>query len=154
MVGSHGIRRLTLAGLALAAVAGLGGCGGGSQSDAPATTEQATTRASTQASAQPSTQASAPAKTTAVEWQTIDIVVSNGLPKGGIERATVKKGATVTLVVHSDVADEIHLHGYNLMKDVTAGGVARITFVASAAGRFEAELEQRGVQIAELTVEQ
>jgi hypothetical protein len=44
-------------------------------------------------------------------------------------------------------------HGYDLMQDVEAGGTAKITFVASIPGQFEAELEQRGVQIAQLTVE-
>jgi hypothetical protein len=66
----------------------------------------------------------------------------------------VAKGDKVVLVVRSDVADEIHLHGYNLSADVTAGGVARIPFVATVPGRFEAELEQRGVKIADLTVTQ
>ena len=56
------------------------------------------------------------------------------------------------LVVHSDVADEIHVHGYNLMKDVAAGGTVKISFVADVPGRFEAELENHGTQIADLTV--
>ncbi len=83
----------------------------------------------------------------------MDIVVKDAQPEGGIKRATVKQGDNVVLVVRSDVADEIHLHGYNLMQDVEAGGTAKITFVASVPGRFEAELEQSGVQLAELTVE-
>jgi hypothetical protein len=84
--------------------------------------------------------------------QTITVEVENAQPVGGIERAKVDEGDNVVLVVHSDVADEIHLHGYNLMQDVAAGGTARIAFVANVPGQFEAELEQRGVQIAEITV--
>jgi hypothetical protein len=38
------------------------------------------------------------------------------------------------------------------MKDVAAGGTVRLTFVADVPGRFEAELEQHGTQIADLTV--
>ena len=91
--------------------------------------------------------------TTAAGPTTVDIVVKDGKPEGGIKRATIKQGDDVVLVVHSDVADEIHLHGYDLMQDVEAGGTAKITFVANVAGQFEAELEQRGVQIAQLTVE-
>jgi archaellum component FlaG (FlaF/FlaG flagellin family) len=94
----------------------------------------------------------APATTTTAGPKTITIVVENAAPKGGIMRATVAKGDNVVFVVHSDVADEIHLHGYNLSTDVAAGGVGRIRFVATVPGRFEAELEQRGVQIADLTV--
>ena len=83
----------------------------------------------------------------------VRIRVVNGSPSGGIVRKTVQEGDRVALVVTSDVADEIHLHGYDLSKDVTAGGTARLTFEATVAGRFEVELEERGVQIADLTVE-
>ena len=70
-----------------------------------------------------------------------------GKPVGGIQRATVKKGQKVAIVVHSDVADEVHVHGYDLHKDVTAGGTVRIVFQATIPGVFEAELESRGLQI-------
>ena len=60
----------------------------------------------------------------------------------------------VVLAVTSDVADEIHLHGYDKKTDVAAGGTARLPFVATIPGRFEVELESRGVQIADLTVDQ
>ena len=82
----------------------------------------------------------------------MSIVVENGAPKGGIVRATVDKDDHVVLVVKSDVADEIHLHGYDRKTEVTAGGTARLPFVANVPGRFEVELESRGVQIADLTV--
>ena len=77
----------------------------------------------------------------------------NGAPKGGIVRATVDQGDRVVLVVPSDVADEVHLHGYDVLRDVAAGGTARIAFRATIPGRFEVELEDRGVQIADITVE-
>jgi len=85
--------------------------------------------------------------------KTIDITVTNGKPAGGITRATVKQGSKVTLVVHSDVADEVHVHGYDLHADVKRGGTARIAFTANIAGRFEAELESRSEQILDLTVQ-
>jgi hypothetical protein len=126
------------------------GCGSDSK-DAVATTDTvATTTAPEPVTTTGTT--TAPGTTTADGITTITIVVKNAAPEGGIERATVAKGDSVSLVVHSDVEDEVHLHGYNLAADVAAGGVARIDFVASVPGRFEAELEQRGVQIADLTV--
>jgi nitrous oxide reductase len=92
--------------------------------------------------------------TTELEKPTVvRIVIENGAPKGGIVRQTVDKGDLVLLVVQSDVADEIHLHGYDISRDVAAGGTARITFTATLPGRFEVELEDHGVQIADLTVE-
>lgn len=83
----------------------------------------------------------------------VRIVVENGQPRGGIVRRNVTEGDRVVLVVKSDVADEVHLHGYDITRDVAAGGTARIAFEAALPGRFEVELEQRGVQIADLTVE-
>jgi len=83
---------------------------------------------------------------------TINVEVKGGKPVGGIQRATAHKGDTVELVVHSDVADEVHLHGYDLHKDVKAGGTIRIRFAADITGVFEAELESRKLQIMELTV--
>lgn len=83
---------------------------------------------------------------------TVTIRVAGGKPVGGIKRPKLKKGQKVVLVVRSDIADEVHLHGYNLSRRVAAGGVARIAFVAKIPGRFELELEKRGVQLGELTV--
>ena len=82
----------------------------------------------------------------------ITIVVRGGRPVGGIKRATVTKDKQVVLTVRADVADEVHVHGYDLMKDVAPGAPAVIAFKATIPGRFEAELEERSLQIAELTV--
>jgi hypothetical protein len=83
---------------------------------------------------------------------TIRIDVEDGKPVGGIKRATAAKDQQVELVVHSDVADEVHVHGYDLHEDVETGGTARIRFTARLTGVFEAELESRKLQIVELTV--
>ena len=55
------------------------------------------------------------------------------------------------LVVRSDVSDEIHLHGYDIPKDVKAGGSVSLTS-RELDGVFEIELENRKEQIAELRV--
>lgn len=82
----------------------------------------------------------------------VRVVVAGGVPRGGIVRETVHQGDSVVLVVESDVADEVHVHGYDVSRDVAPGRTARIAFVANLPGRFEVELEERGVQIADLTV--
>ena len=83
----------------------------------------------------------------------IRIVVVNGAPQGGIVRERVDQGDRVVLVVRSDVADHVHLHGYDIMRDVAPGKPARLPFRATIPGRFEVELEDRGVQIADITVQ-
>jgi copper(I)-binding protein len=81
------------------------------------------------------------------------VTVSGGKPVGGIKKIKVNKGDTINLVVKSDVADEIHIHGYDFHKDVAAGGTVRFKFPAKIDGAFEIELEGRKEQIAALTVE-
>jgi hypothetical protein len=80
------------------------------------------------------------------------IVVSRGRPVAGIDRFQARKGDRIVLTVRSDVTDEIHVHGYDLKAETASGAPARIEFRATIAGRFEIELENRGVQIGELTV--
>ena len=80
------------------------------------------------------------------------MTVVGGIPKGGVVRESTDKGDRVVVLVTSDVSDEVHVHGYDLMSDVAPGAPARIAFRATIPGRFEIELEDRGVQIAELTV--
>ncbi|HEU4735692.1 MAG TPA: hypothetical protein VFS48_01540 [Solirubrobacterales bacterium] len=80
------------------------------------------------------------------------IVIKNGQPVGGIADLTYAKGEEVRFKVDSDVSDEIHVHGYDIMKDVEAGGSVSFDFPATIEGIFEAELEGRGEQILELTV--
>jgi hypothetical protein len=80
------------------------------------------------------------------------IVIKNGEPVGGIAQLTYNKGEEVRFKVDSDVSDEVHMHGYDIMKDVEAGGSVNFDFPATIEGVFEAELEGRKEQILELTV--
>lgn len=79
-------------------------------------------------------------------------IQARGDGSGSIRRVTIEQGQRVTLIVSADVADEVHVHGYDLMADVAPGSPARISFEASVPGRFEVELESRVIQIAELRV--
>jgi hypothetical protein len=83
----------------------------------------------------------------------IDVAYAGGAVTGGVVRHSVPLGSTVELVVTSDVADEVHLHGYDRRSFVTAGASTTIRLVADLPGVFEAELEQRAVPLAELQVE-
>jgi hypothetical protein len=84
---------------------------------------------------------------------TVRIVVRGGEPVGGVRNVTVPKGRQVVLVVNSDVADEVHLHGYNLKRDVAPGAPARLPFRATINGTVEVELEQRGLPLARITTQ-
>ncbi len=81
----------------------------------------------------------------------VRITIRGGLPVGGVRRVTISKGRRLVLNVTSDVADHIHLHGYDVTRDVGPGRPARLAFRATLVGTVEAELEERGVQSASIT---
>ncbi len=80
------------------------------------------------------------------------IVVRGGEPVGGVRTIKANRGERVRFTIASDVADEIHVHGYDLKRDVAAGGRVSFSFPARIEGVFEVELEQRATQIAKLVV--
>ena len=119
-----------------------------STSTSTATGETGSTSTATSTPTTTSTSTSTPAEPAV---RTINVV--NGQPEGGIKTISYDKGDQVRLKVSSDVADEIHVHGYDLMKDVEKGGSVEFSFAASIEGRFEIELENAGTQIANLEVD-
>jgi hypothetical protein len=81
------------------------------------------------------------------------ITIAGGEPKGGAKEITLQKGDTARIAVRSDTAGEVHVHGYDLMKDVEAGGAIRLRFKADIEGIFEIELEETKTELATLVVE-
>lgn len=81
------------------------------------------------------------------------IVVENGEPVGGIAELEFSAGEEIRFKVTGDEAEEIHVHGYDLMEDIPkGGGTVEFDFPAEIEGIFEVELEGLGEQIAELRV--
>ena len=116
-----------------------------------ATTTAATTTTTTTAPA--TTETEPPATTASERPDVITIRISvPGDTAPTIRRYSVKQGRQVELVVQSEIADEVHVHGYDLMADVAPGSPATIEFEATAPGRFEIELEEHKLPIAELEV--
>ena len=145
-------RRTAVAVSALALVGAgvlLASCGGDENGEV-ATTDTTTTETTTTdiTTTETTTTPPPPPKPTMIR-----IVVVNGAPKGGIVRETVDEGDRVVLIVRSDVSDHVHLHGYDIMRDVSPGRTARLPFRATIPGRFEVELEDRAAQIADITVQ-
>src|SRR3954464_9816766 len=97
-------RHLSRALVLLVLAAGAAGCGG--SSDDGETTVAATTTAPA------TTTAAATATVPAVTTISVDVV--DAKPSGGIARPSVDKGSRVVLIVTSDTADEVHVHGYDL----------------------------------------
>jgi len=84
--------------------------------------------------------------------------IKSGKPAGGVQDFKVKKGDKVTIVVSADAHDVIHLHGYNIEKDIEPGKPATFKFTANLEGIFDieshvAEDAGREPQMGKLTVE-
>jgi hypothetical protein len=80
------------------------------------------------------------------------VVVKNAKPVGGIKTLKFNKGGTINFKVQSDTADEIHFHGYDIGKDVEAGGSVTFNVKATIDGKFVVELENHKQQIASVEV--
>jgi hypothetical protein len=122
-------------------------------STAPTTTVATTTAPATTETEPPPATTEPPATTAPKPPDVVTIriaIPSDTAPT--VRRYSVKQGRKVVIVVRTELSDHVHLHGYDLMADVGPGRPATIRFTATAPGRFEIELEDRGLEFAELEV--
>ncbi len=122
----------------------LAGCGG---DDGGSTTQATPADTSPSATTDTMTTATSPAQAKEIAIRVVD-----GVPEGGIQRPTLEKGDKVLLVVRTDSGEAVHLHGYNIEKDVVPGKPVRIAFTANLPGRFEVELHPTDTLLAVVEV--
>ena len=94
-----------------------------------------------------------PTDTTSTIPQTQDISVdykSDG--KFTPQSYQVREGSQVKLKITSDIADELHFHGYDLSIDLEANQSGQIEFTATQTGRFEFELENHKITLGAIEV--
>ncbi|GAY12452.1 hypothetical protein [Pseudonocardia sp. N23] len=138
------VARLCASALLLALVAG---CASGTHAHgaAAATAPPATTTAAAATTAAPASPVQDTTERITVAW-------AGGQATGDTGKVAVPLGATVEIVVTSDKADELHLHGYDLSARVPAGGTATLRFAATIAGVFELELHGADRELLRLQV--
>ena len=122
-------KRLMALLLALFVVAGLTACG--SSGDSTTAGESGTTKA---------------------EGEPLTIVVRNEEPVNGVETLEYSAGEQVEFKVKSNTATEVHVHGYEIEKEVPAGGTVTVSFAAELEGIYDVEVHPAEEQIAELRV--
>jgi hypothetical protein len=135
--------------LTIATVLTVAACDGDDSSQATGAT---TTAATTTTTISSSSTSGEPTTTTEPATPAIEVRVAGGKVQGGVRREQVRRGDAVVLRVVADVADEVHLHGYDRSADVGPGKPAQISFTADIPGVFEVELEQRKQKLLELEV--
>ena len=72
---------------------------------------------------------------------------------GKVAQLRFTEGQTIRFRVRADMTDHVHVHGYDLMKDVEPGETVTFSFPATITGIFEVELEDAGEEIARLRVD-
>lgn len=97
--------------------------------------------------------AAAPATSAAARSQRIEVQVAGGQVGGDVGRVPVRAGDPVTLAITADVADEVHVHGYDLTTELVPGERAELTFDATIPGVFEVELHEAGTVLLTLQVQ-
>jgi hypothetical protein len=78
--------------------------------------------------------------------------VRGGKPVGGVKRLEYKRSERVRFSIQSDVTDEVHVHGFDIEKEVPANRRIRFAFLADIEGVFEIELHSGHTRIAELRI--
>jgi hypothetical protein len=64
----------------------------------------------------------------------------------------IGEGDNVTLQIKADRQLNLHLHGYDIEKEVKPGEAATLSFDADKTGRFEIEAEGTGTKLGALVV--
>jgi FtsP/CotA-like multicopper oxidase with cupredoxin domain len=124
--------------------------------DDPGTDSAATTPATTPAETQPSSpgetapeeQAPPPKPKPRVE----EIRMRGRAPVGEPRTLRYERGDTIRLRFASDVAEEVHIHGFDEYVDVPAGGTKTVRFGAALEGVFEVESHGSGELLAKLEI--
>ena len=131
MVSHAGLRSRAGAALAVMALVVSVACGG--DDDEPSVVSGGSA---------PTTVARSPAPPPLPARTVLAVTVRGGSVVDGGSRQRATLNEAVTIRVTSDVADEVHVHGYDKKVDVAAGRTAEVTFVANIPGVFEVEFER------------
>jgi hypothetical protein len=146
--------RLAFAGIAVAilvlAIVVLSGGGDDSSDEKPASQSTPAATATAGETTAPGETATPTATPTAPRKRAVD--PGPLLTGEKVVKIEVDKGDTVRFRARSPQDDEVHVHGYDLMKDLPANTTISMSFKATIDGIFEIEFEKQGKQIASLRV--
>ena len=131
-------QRLTFLGVAaiIAVVAVIVLSGGGGETDKAADATATPTPSTSEATATPTPKPKPPL-----------------LRAGKEPTLSFDQGDTVRFRVRHGDAEEVHIHGYDIKKELAANETADVSFEASISGIFEIELEHSGTPLGRLKVE-
>jgi heme/copper-type cytochrome/quinol oxidase subunit 2 len=131
----------------------LAGCGGGDDGAGAAGAITTVASTTTTTGAEPTSTEEPTTTTAGFSGTVIEAKVTGDQVETASRRVRVSRGEKVRIQVEADHAEEVHVHGYDLKKDVAPGRPAVIDFTADAPGVFEVELEEAALRLFELQVQ-
>lgn len=133
------------AGLAIAA--SLTACGGAG--DDPVV---GTTSSSSSSSSSSSTSSSSTSSESSTAARTIDITVTGNKVSPPPTTVDLGVGQSLTLTVTSDHADQLHLHGFEIEKDLVAGKPLSVTVTGAQPGVYDVETHHPELRLLKIAV--
>lgn len=130
----------------LALTLSLAACGGD---------ETAASGSSTSSTTSSPSASSSPATTTssaAAQGRTIRITITGKQVSPAPTTVDLAVGEKLTLVVTSDHADELHLHGFEIEDKLTAGAATTVTVTGKDPGVYEVETHEPPLRLLKIAV--
>ncbi|WP_338674318.1 hypothetical protein V1460_15595 [Streptomyces sp. SCSIO 30461] len=84
--------------------------------------------------------------------RTVRITVTGNEVSPAPGRVEVAKGTRVALVVTSDQADELHVHGFDMTTELMPGRARTLSLTADRTGLFAVETHESGLVLTQLVV--
>jgi plastocyanin len=127
----------------------LAACGGDDPAVSGSSTSSTTSSSSTSpsASSSPGTTSSA-----AAQGRTIRITITGKQVSPAPTTVDLAVGEKLTLVVTSDHADELHLHGFDVEDKLTAGAATTVTVTGKEPGVYEVETHEPALRLLKIAV--
>jgi plastocyanin len=132
----------------------LAACGGGGAETTTTTTspDPSSTSTSTATTSTSVVETTTTGEATTTTAASVLIRVEGGVKVEGPDTISVAQGEVVSFEVVADVADEVHVHGYDLFFETVPEVPLRVEFIADATGIFEVELEETHLALVNIEV--
>jgi len=83
---------------------------------------------------------------------TVEVTIAAGRVTPSAANVRLRRGQSVAVTAVSDVAESVHVHGYDKTLTLTPGKPTTVRFIADQSGVFEVETHETGKLVAKLIV--
>ena len=134
-------------------VAGLAACGGAASTSGTSSSGAGSSATSTASSSAPSPSGSSSASSSSSPAQrTVTVTVTGSRVTPAPRTVDLGVGETMTLTVTSDHADQLHVHGFDIEKELPAGTPVSVELTGESPGVYEVETHHPELRLLKIAV--